>query len=731
MKKYAPKWDHWKITKTLEFLGNFLKNHQGTIQDEDIFSPITDLCENCDWEEKIKAIFPAPTVTRMENLRNRYNQLDFSASNQEIFRAVWNFSGTRQRFAKMLTAEIESLLKQHPQEQYSDEIFPRQLKELQKTLVLSDFETNVMLVLALISNGMLTIIGGHSRCTDENDKAIFIAKCLDCDMQTVMSALNCKAKLRRYNCVTDDLDFNRRLFELLNRMTCEPLKNTYFKLYQDEVFPWEFYGDLVHKHGKIILDLLKSPGGSVNILFYGEPDTGKTSFARTLARKLDKKCFQIAQDTNESDHPICTRKFRFAALQICDKQIDPANSLIIVDDADEMLREDSSFSQADFIESMNTASGDKGVFNDVLDNIKTPTIWITNSPPETLNESNLCRFDYSISFAPLNASQRKSMWINNIKKLQITSLIDEPTASFFAERYNVNAGIITKVLSNVKRLVLEQTEVRNTVEKLMAQHYKLLDIPMDENRFPPTSDYSLDGLNIKGDLELKKIVAAVRKYQTEPASNSPDRPRMNLLLSGPPGTGKTEFVKHLGNVLNTPIAVKMGSDLLSMYVGGTEHNIKNAFATAEAEHAILFLDETDGLVQSRRRANRHWEITQVNELLHQMENFNGIMIGATNFVQTLDLAIMRRFTFKLNFDYLDNLGKVIFFERIFNTHLSTIERRRLEAIEKLTPGDFRTVRQSLYYLNEVSNTARLSALEQESHTKKNNIFNYEERKIGF
>jgi SpoVK/Ycf46/Vps4 family AAA+-type ATPase len=297
------------------------------------------------------------------------------------------------------------------------------------------------------------------------------------------------------------------------------------------------------------------------------------------------------------------------------------------------------------------------------------------------------------------------------------SLVDEHAATFFAERYDVNAGIITKVLSNVKKLAPEQNEVRNTVEKLMAQHCELLNIKVDDNKLLPAKDYSLDGLNIKGDLELEKIVSAVRKYQNDPIGNSPDRPRMNLLLSGPPGTGKTEFVKYLGCVLNTKVAVKMGSDLLSMYVGGTEHNIKAAFAQAEAEHAILFLDEIDGLVQSRDRANRSWEVTQVNELLYQMENFNGIMIGATNFIQNLDPAIMRRFTFKVSFDYLDNYGKIVFFERMFDTKLSTTERKRLEAIENLTPGDFRTARQSLYYLDEVSNAARLSALEQESSVK--------------
>jgi SpoVK/Ycf46/Vps4 family AAA+-type ATPase len=94
------------------------------------------------------------------------------------------------------------------------------------------------------------------------------------------------------------------------------------------------------------------------------------------------------------------------------------------------------------------------------------------------------------------------------------------------------------------------------------------------------------------------------------------------------------------------------------------------------------------------------------------------MIGATNFVQNLDPAIMRRFTFKLGFDYLDNYGKLTFFSRMFHTRLTIAERRRLEAIENLTPGDFRTVRQSLYYLDEVSNAARFSALEQESSIKR-------------
>ena len=184
-------------------------------------------------------------------------------------------------------------------------------------------------------------------------------------------------------------------------------------------------------------------------------------------------------------------------------------------------------------------------------------------------------------------------------------------------------------------------------------------------------------------------------------------------------------------MLNTKVVVKMGSDILNMYVGGTEQNIRRAFDEAEAEKAILFMDEIDGLVQSRERAMRSWEVTQVNELLHCMENFNGVMIGATNFSTNLDSAILRRFTFKLEFDYLDERGKKIFFERMFGTKLTPEEYHELTKIPMLAPGDFRTVRQSFFYLGgEVSNRDYIAALARESDAKSANSF-APKSKIGF
>ena len=108
----------------------------------------------------------------------------------------------------------------------------------------------------------------------------------------------------------------------------------------------------------------------------------------------------------------------------------------------------------------------------------------------------------------------------------------------------------------------------------------------------------------------------------------------------------------------------------------------------------------------------------MNEILQQMENFGGIMVAATNFSTNLDPATMRRFTFKLEFDYLDVAGKKLFFERFFKTALTENDLSELSGLGNLAPGDFRTVRQEMFYLGEnASNRDRIAALKEECKVK--------------
>lgn len=69
--------------------------------------------------------------------------------------------------------------------------------------------------------------------------------------------------------------------------------------------------------------------------------------------------------------------------------------------------------------------------------------------------------------------------------------------------------------------------------------------------------------------------------------------------------------------------VRRASDLLSCWVGATEQNIARAFEEARKDDAVLLIDEADSFLQDRRGAGHSWEVTQVNEVLTQMENFEG------------------------------------------------------------------------------------------------------------
>lgn len=234
------------------------------------------------------------------------------------------------------------------------------------------------------------------------------------------------------------------------------------------------------------------------------------------------------------------------------------------------------------------------------------------------------------------------------------------------------------------------------------------------------ANYSLDGLGIKSDVPLDQIVAAVCRFK-KTGRSSEVVPRLSILLSGPSGCGKTEFVKYLGERADMEVVVVTASDVLRSLVGETEQRIADVFNKASEKKAILFLDEVDSLLFNRKNAFYGWERVQTNELLQQMERFPGVLVCATNLVEQLDSAVMRRFTFKVQMSALDDDGKVKFFRRYFKKALTADERKRLVSIPNLTPGDFRTVRERLYFLRKnsgVDNARRIAALEAESKAKK-------------
>ena len=167
-----------------------------------------------------------------------------------------------------------------------------------------------------------------------------------------------------------------------------------------------------------------------------------------------------------------------------------------------------------------------------------------------------------------------------------------------------------------------------------------------------------------------------------------------LCLYGPPGTGKTAFGRHIARALDRPLLVKRASDILSPYVGVAEQNIARMFEEARADGAVLLLDEADSLLRDRQGAHRSWEVTQVNEMLTQMEGFRGIFIASTNLIDSLDAAAMRRFDARIQLGYLAaKQAWQMFGELAASLALAVPEslERDVTGLQVLTPGDFAQV----------------------------------------
>jgi SpoVK/Ycf46/Vps4 family AAA+-type ATPase len=174
-------------------------------------------------------------------------------------------------------------------------------------------------------------------------------------------------------------------------------------------------------------------------------------------------------------------------------------------------------------------------------------------------------------------------------------------------------------------------------------------------------------------------------------------PSGSFCFYGPPGAGKTALARYLAQALELPVVLRRASDLLDMYVGGTEQNIAGMFAAARSEPCVLILDEADSFLQARSEAKHSWEITQVNELLTQMEEYEGLFICTTNLLEKLDPASLRRFDWKVAFKPMTASQRWALFLQEFHllggnmeaaAPLQATVRQRLGG---LTPGDFAPV----------------------------------------
>lgn len=124
---------------------------------------------------------------------------------------------------------------------------------------------------------------------------------------------------------------------------------------------------------------------------------------------------------------------------------------------------------------------------------------------------------------------------------------------------------------------------------------------------------------------------------------------INMLFSGESGTGKTYCGEIIAEYLGTECKIVTSAEIEDMYVGNSEKNVKNIFASLKGNNKVLIIDEADSFLSCRADNNQHHENKLVNQLLVELERHNGICILTTNRAIKLDRALQRRIDLSLEF----------------------------------------------------------------------------------
>lgn len=439
----------------------------------------------------------------------------------------------------------------------------------------------------------------------------------------------------------------------------------------------------------IIKNGIKNGTTGINILLYGLTGTGKTEYAKVISKALGYKLFIVKEDVmqgnRENDDSVFSQ--RIGSLKRLQKFLGKNNKCcILLDEAEDI-----------FPSERYNDGHSKSEINRILEENIVPVFWTSNKVFQ-IDDAYLRRFTFSVKFEELTDEMSYTMWKKELKKTDIK--LSQKQLKDLSVKYKATPAIIKNSLlvSSLSDKSLET--IKNCLkhgEQLAGKEH------IDKDTvFKKVDNFEPKLLNT--DVDLVKLSDRLKDLK---------RTNFSLCLYGAPGTGKSAYGAWLAKKLRMPLIKKRCSDLLSMWVGEAEKNIAKAFEEAKAKKAILLFDEADSFLQDRRGAVRSWEVTQVNEMLTQMENASYPFICTTNLKDSLDQASLRRFTFKVKYDFMNEKQKTLAFYHFFG-----FKDVSLKEFEKLTPADFDLVKQKAEILDCLSDKDELiNMLRQEYEAK--------------
>ena len=419
----------------------------------------------------------------------------------------------------------------------------------------------------------------------------------------------------------------------------------------------------------------KAGAKGVNILLYGPPGTGKTELtkvgAETAGLVLHGAGEEVARE-GESD-----RSERLANLVFSLRLLAGSKGTALLFDEME-----------DVAWQLIKRGGSKVYLNRLLESNPVPILWTSNNIGE-IDPALLRRMTLAIELRLPPANQRRRIIDRLARRIGVS--LSQSEIETLARRLDASPAI----LENALRAAHYSGGGAAAVERAALGIVRAVSgIAARKPGVIPDFDPGL----VRANLDLARL--------TEQLSRS-GRRAFSLCLSGPPGTGKSAYARHLARRLGLEVMHKRASDLLGAFVGESEKRIAEAFEEARDAGAFLVFDEADSLLFDRQNAVRSWEITQVNEMLTWMEEHPLPVCFTTNLMDRMDSASLRRFTFHVRFDFLDRAG----IRRAFKVFFQMDDAPEAALIlANLTPGDFAQARKQAEVLGVSSDRERVCGL---------------------
>ncbi len=416
-------------------------------------------------------------------------------------------------------------------------------------------------------------------------------------------------------------------------------------------------------------EALRTGRKGVNVLLHGPPGCGKTQLVRLLGQEVGAEVYEVS--TEDSDGDAIGSASRLQALRVAQEFTARRRAVLLFDEIEDVFPRPSPFGFSQ------RGGSFKGWMNRMLEQNATLTFYLTNSV-EALDPAYVRRFDFTLELKVPPQAAREAQ----LKDLPIA--VAPQTLARLAEHPQLTpaviqraAGVVATVAAATPGLDASRQLEAIVNQTLRAQGHAAL-------KAHAAAPEVYDPRFIHSDIDPAALVEGLR------AAGSG-----RLCLFGPPGTGKTAFALHLARSLGRGLLVRRASDLLSPFVGVAEKQIAAAFHEAAESGAVLLIDEVDSFLQDRSRAQRGWEVTQVNEFLTQLENFPGVFVASTNLIDGFDPAALRRFDLKAKFDYLRPDQAVALLQaHLANAGLPSAGAEvdgRLRRLSALAPGDFAAV----------------------------------------